>query len=80
MVVWQVKDTGRALYGVDDFVRFVGIQCETAVRHIASSYAYDTRGSGALSLRDNADEITQQLSAEISERVARPACRSSSRD
>jgi regulator of protease activity HflC (stomatin/prohibitin superfamily) len=69
VVVWQVKDTGKALYGVDDFVRFVGIQCETAVRHIASSYAYDTRGSGELSLRDNADEITQRLSTEIAERV-----------
>jgi regulator of protease activity HflC (stomatin/prohibitin superfamily) len=75
VVVWQVKDTGKALYGVDDFVRFVGIQCETAVRHIASSYAYDTRGSGELSLRDNADEITQRLSAEISERVARAGVR-----
>ncbi|HUC58159.1 MAG TPA: SPFH domain-containing protein [Streptosporangiaceae bacterium] len=71
VVVWQVKDTGRALYGVDDFVRFVGIQCETAVRHIAGSYAYDTRGSGELSLRDNADEITQRLSGEIANRVAR---------
>ena len=70
VVVWQVKDTGKALYGVDDFVRFVGIQCETAVRHIASSYAYDTRGSGELSLRDNADVITQQLSTEIAARVA----------
>jgi regulator of protease activity HflC (stomatin/prohibitin superfamily) len=70
VVVWQVRDTGKALYGVDDFVRFVGIQCETAVRHIASSYAYDTRGTGDLSLRDNADEITQRLSAEIADRVA----------
>jgi hypothetical protein len=69
VVVWQVLDTAKAIYGVDDFVRFVTIQCETAVRHIASSYAYDTRGSGQLSLRDNADEITAQLSAEIADRV-----------
>ena len=40
------------------------------MRHIASSYPYDNRGSGALSLRDNADEITQRLSAEIADRVA----------
>ncbi len=70
VVVWQVEDTAKALYGVDDFVKFVAIQSETAVRHIASSYAYDTRGSGVMSLRDNAEEITAQLSAEISARVA----------
>lgn len=40
------------------------------MRHIASSYPYDNRGSGALSLRDNAEEITRQLSGEIAERVA----------
>ncbi|MGO8956121.1 MAG: SPFH domain-containing protein [Streptosporangiaceae bacterium] len=72
VVVWQVHDTARAVYAVDNHNQFVTIQTETAVRHIASSYPYDNRGSGALSLRDNADEITQQLSAEISNRV-RPA-------
>ena len=69
VVVWQVRDTSRAIYSVDDFVQFVSTQTETAVRHIASRYAYDTRGTGALSLRDNAEEITQRLSAEISDRV-----------
>jgi regulator of protease activity HflC (stomatin/prohibitin superfamily) len=69
VVVWQVRDTSRAIYSVDDFVQFVSTQTETAVRHIASRYAYDTRGSGALSLRDNAEEITQRLSGEISDRV-----------
>jgi regulator of protease activity HflC (stomatin/prohibitin superfamily) len=69
VVVWQVLDTSRAIYSVDDFVQFVATQTETAVRHIASSYAYDTRGTGALSLRDNAEEITPKLSAEISDRV-----------
>jgi regulator of protease activity HflC (stomatin/prohibitin superfamily) len=69
VVVWQVRDTSRAIYSVDDFVQFVSTQTETAVRHIASRYAYDTRGSGALSLRDNAEEITQRLSGEIADRV-----------
>jgi len=69
VVVWQVRDTSRAIYSVDDFVQFVSTQTETAVRHIASRYAYDTRGTGALSLRDNAEEITQRLSAEIADRV-----------
>jgi hypothetical protein len=72
VVVWQVQDTARAKYSVDDFTQFVTIQTETAVRHIASSYPYDNRGSGKLSLRDNAEEITERLSAEIAVRV-RPA-------
>ena len=70
VVVWQVQDTASALYSVDDYTQFVTIQTETAVRHIASSYPYDNRGSGALSLRDNAAEITARLSAEITARVA----------
>ncbi len=69
VVVWQVEDTAKAIYAVDDFVQFVATQTETAVRHIATSYAYETHGSGQLSLRDNADEITQELSAEIQARV-----------
>jgi len=69
VVVWQVQDTAKAIYSVDDISHFIAIQSEAAVRHTASSYPYDSRGTGALSLRDNADEITQQLSDEISERV-----------
>jgi len=69
VVVWQVEDTAKAMYSVDDFIHFVAIQSETAVRHTASRYPYDNRGSGALSLRDNAEEITQLLSTEIADRV-----------
>jgi regulator of protease activity HflC (stomatin/prohibitin superfamily) len=69
VVVWQVADTARALYEVDDFVAFVTIQTETAVRHIATSYPYDARGDGQLSLRDNDAIITARLSAEIAARV-----------
>jgi hypothetical protein len=72
VVVWQVKDTAQALYAVDDFTQFVAIQTETAVRHTASSYPYTSGADGGLSLRDNADEITQRLSDEIAARV-RPA-------
>ena len=68
VVVWQVQDTAQALYSVDDFLSFVAIQAETAVRHIASSYPY-TAGEGILSLRENADVITGELSTEISARV-----------
>ena len=70
VVVWQVNDTALALYAVDDFTQFVATQTETAVRHIATSYPYDTADTGQLSLRGNADEITTRLSAEISARVA----------
>ncbi len=69
VLVWQVADTARALYEVDDFIEFVNIQAETAVRHIATSYSYDSHGVDTLSLRDNANEITEKLSAEIAERV-----------
>ncbi|WP_406278496.1 SPFH domain-containing protein [Embleya sp. NBC_00896] len=70
VVVWQVQDTAQAKFEVDDFEEFVAIQTETAVRHIANSYPYDNHGNGGLSLRDNADEITGKLSAEIGARVA----------
>jgi regulator of protease activity HflC (stomatin/prohibitin superfamily) len=69
VVVWQVSDTAQATYAVDDYPKFVATQTETAVRHVASSYPYDSRGTGALSLRDNADEITERLSSEIADRV-----------
>jgi regulator of protease activity HflC (stomatin/prohibitin superfamily) len=70
VIVWQVQDTAQATYSVDDYVKFVAIQAETAVRHIASSYPYDSRGTDAMSLRGNADEITHKLSAELTDRVA----------
>ncbi|TDD38227.1 SPFH domain-containing protein [Nonomuraea terrae] len=70
VVVWQVRDTAQAVFEVDDFVEFVAIQAETAVRHIAGSYPYDSHGDPRLSLRDNADEINEQLSTEIAARVA----------
>jgi regulator of protease activity HflC (stomatin/prohibitin superfamily) len=69
VVVWQVEDTARATYEVDDFVAFVNTQAETAVRHIATSYPYDGGEGGRLSLRDNSEEITGQLSTEIAARV-----------
>ena len=72
VVVWQVQDTAKAIYAVDEYTKFVAIQTETAVRHVASSYPYTSPSEGVLSLRENAEEITGRLSAEIAERV-RPA-------
>ena len=70
VVVWQVADTAKAVYAVEDVVAFVGTQAETAVRHVAGSFPYDARGQERLSLRENAEEITSRLSAAIAERVA----------
>ena len=69
VVVWQVEDTARAVFEVDSFVAFVHTQTETAIRHIATSYPYDDHIEGQMSLRGNAEEITDRLSAEIAARV-----------
>ncbi len=71
VVVWQVADTAKALFGVDKFTSFVAIQAETAVRRVAGSYPYDSH-DGKMSLLQNAEEITAALVAEIADRV-RPA-------
>lgn len=70
VVVWQIADTAKASYAVEDVRTFVTTQAETAVRHIAGQYPYDARGMDRVSLRDNADQITTQLSEELTRRVA----------
>ena len=69
VVVWQVRDTARATYGVEDFVAFVDIQSEAALRHVANGHPYDNAGGEALSFRDHTDEVAGQLAAEIAARV-----------
>ncbi|SHK69275.1 SPFH domain-containing protein [Actinacidiphila paucisporea] len=69
VVVWQVADTAQAAFEVDNFVKFVGIQTDTAVRHIATNYPYDAHDGESLSLRGNSEDITERLSAEIAARV-----------
>jgi regulator of protease activity HflC (stomatin/prohibitin superfamily) len=75
-VVWQVDDTAQAMYEVDDYERYVGVQAETALRHMASRYAYDsgdTEAAGAANeptLRGSIDEVAQALMAELQERLA----------
>ncbi|WP_017568812.1 SPFH domain-containing protein [Nocardiopsis halotolerans] len=70
VIVWQVEDTARASFEVDDFVEFVSIQTEAAVRHIAGNYPYDSYDADtSSSLRGSADLITEQLSKEVGERV-----------
>ena len=70
VVVWQVQDSAKAAYAVEDFVQYVGLQTETAVRHIASTYAYDAHNEEQLSLRGHAEEITQALCSEVSARTS----------
>src|SRR5215472_17307884 len=50
VVVWQVADTAKSIYAVDEYTKFVAIQTETAVRHIASSYPYTSVDGSVLSL------------------------------
>ena len=69
VVVWQVEDTAKAVFGVDNLSEFVAIQAETAVRQIASDYPYDDQ-DGGLSLRGSAGEINARLAEQISHRVA----------
>ncbi|MFG2990206.1 SPFH domain-containing protein [Streptomyces sp. NPDC048257] len=69
VVVWRVKDTARASFEVEDFTEFVETQTEAAVRHIAIEYPYDAHDEGGLSLRGNAEEITETLAVELHARV-----------
>ena len=69
VVVWKVEDTAQALFEVDDFLEFVATQTEAAVRHIAIEYPYDAHDEDGLSLRGNAEEITEKLAVELHARV-----------
>ncbi|MFD8859814.1 SPFH domain-containing protein [Streptomyces vinaceus] len=69
VVVWRVEDTARATFEVEDFTQFVETQTEAAVRHIAIEYPYDAHDEGGLSLRGNAEEITEKLALELHARV-----------
>lgn len=69
VVVWKVEDTAQAMFEVDDFLEFVSTQTEAAVRHIAIEYPYDAHDEDGLSLRGNAEEITEKLAVELHARV-----------
>jgi regulator of protease activity HflC (stomatin/prohibitin superfamily) len=69
VVVWRVVDTARAAFGVDNYHAYVAVQAEAAVRHIATSYPYESHDPDRLSLRA-ATVVSEQLTEELSERVA----------
>ncbi len=73
VVVWHVEDTAQAIFDVDDFEAYVGMQSETALRHLATTYAYD-HGEGeetTVTLRGNVDQVSQALKTELGQRLAK---------
>jgi regulator of protease activity HflC (stomatin/prohibitin superfamily) len=70
VVAWRVVDTASAIFDVDDFEHFVAIQSETAVRHLAQTYPYDSYEEDGLSLSGNVDEVSSTLQEELRERLA----------
>ena len=69
VVVWKVVDTAEATFEVDDYVNFMRVQSESAVRNLATQYPYDTRDEAQTSLRGNAEEIAERLQTEIQGRL-----------
>jgi regulator of protease activity HflC (stomatin/prohibitin superfamily) len=69
VVVWQVVETAKAVFSVDDHIAYVTVQAEAALRHIATSYPYEAHDSGRASLRDG-DVVAVELTAELRERVS----------
>src|ERR1700722_3171695 len=70
IVVWQVADTSRALYAVDDYLNFVRVQAESALRHVATTHPYDDPTDQGLSLRGSTDIVAGELAEEMAQRVA----------
>ncbi|OQO70342.1 hypothetical protein BH747_06460 [Enterococcus villorum] len=70
VVVFKVVDTAKALFDVAYYHDFVEIQSETAIRHIASQYPYDTFNEEDLTLRGNTTAISDELAQELQERLS----------
>jgi regulator of protease activity HflC (stomatin/prohibitin superfamily) len=71
VVVWRVKNTAQASFDVEKFEDYVRVQCESGVRHLANSYAYDHGDEHELTLRGNVTEIGDALQKELQERTER---------
>ncbi|MEA3044184.1 MAG: hypothetical protein QOH47_2022, partial [Sphingomonadales bacterium] len=70
-VVWRVTDTAQALFDVANYMEFVGIQIESAVRAIAGRYPYDDIEHKEVTLRGDAEVVSEELERELQERVTR---------
>jgi regulator of protease activity HflC (stomatin/prohibitin superfamily) len=75
VVVWRVEDTAQAVFDVQDYENYVKIQSESAVRHLANSYAYDHGEDNEVTLRSSVEEVSQALRAELQERLSKAGVR-----
>jgi hypothetical protein len=71
VVVWRVEDTAQAAFDVDDYESYVQVQSESAVRSIASLYAYDHGEEEETTLRGGGDEVARALEEELGARLAK---------
>lgn len=70
IVVWQVADTARAVFAVEEYEEFIKAQAESALRHVATTHPYDEPGPGETSLRGGTDLVSAELAEEVANRVA----------
>lgn len=73
VIVWQVKDTAKATFAVENYIQYVNIQSEAAVRHLANSFPYDNMEdeSATVTLRDGAEQVSLMLEQELTDRLSR---------
>jgi len=73
VIVWQIKDTASAIFAVENYLQYVNIQSEAAVRHLANSFPYDNmEDEGAtITLRGGAEQVSLLLEKELNERLDR---------
>lgn len=73
VIVWQVNETAKAVFAVENYLQYVNIQSEAAVRHLANSYPYDhiEDESASITLRGGAEEVSRMLEQELNERLFR---------
>lgn len=69
VVVWRVVDTAEAMFNVDDFINFVHVQSESALRNLATHYSYVADHEGEMALSSHTSDISGGLAAEIQERL-----------
>ena len=69
VIVWRVQDTAQAMFDVDDYETYVRIQSESAIRHVASAYAYDHGEENEVTLRSGVDEVSLALQKELQARL-----------
>ncbi|MFT3969179.1 MAG: SPFH domain-containing protein [Micropruina sp.] len=70
IIVWQVADTAKAVFAVENFTEFVAVQSEAALRHVASSHPYDNAAPGEESLRGSTEVVAKELAEEVAARIA----------